>query len=115
MAKCHPIRSASPDRKLKSRFQVPGPYGIREPAATLPVVAPRDLDVMLVPGVAFDPRGNRLGYGGGYYDRVLAARPCLTIGIAWTFQVVDAVPMEPWDQPVDALLTESGWVKEPPG
>ena len=94
---------------------VPGPYGIREPAATLPVVAPRDLDVMLVPGVAFDPRGNRLGYGGGYYDRVLAARPCLTIGIAWTFQVVDAVPMEPWDQPVDALLTESGWVKEPPG
>ncbi len=92
---------------------VPGPFGIREPSATLPVVSPSELDVILVPGVAFDRAGNRLGYGGGYYDRVLAQPRGLAIGVAWSFQIVDALPVDPWDQPVDAILTESGWVLEP--
>ena len=90
---------------------VPGPFGILEPAPSLPVVAPADLDVLLVPGLAFDPTGNRLGHGAGYYDRVLAGPRGLTIGVAWSSQVVPEVPTDPWDQPVDALLTERGWVK----
>lgn len=85
-------------------------FGIPEPDPALPSVAPSALDVLLVPGVAFTRVGARLGQGGGYYDRVLAGPRGFTIGVAWSFQVVDAVPTDPWDQPVDALVTESGWV-----
>lgn len=92
---------------------VPGPFGIAEPAAHLPEVAPAEIDVLLVPGVAFDATGNRLGHGGGYYDRVLAGPRGLAIGVAWSGQVVEDVPHEPWDQRVEGLLTERGWVRTP--
>ncbi|MDP2306893.1 MAG: 5-formyltetrahydrofolate cyclo-ligase [Pseudomonadota bacterium] len=87
-----------------------GAYGILEPDPTLPLLDPASFDVLLVPGVAFTSAGARLGQGGGYYDRVLAGPRGLAIGVAWAFQVVDAVPIDPWDQPVDALVTEDGWV-----
>ncbi len=89
---------------------IPGAYGIPEPHPSLPRVDPARFDVLLVPGVAFTPLGARLGQGGGYYDRVLARPRGLAVGVAWSFQVVDTVPTDPWDQPVDALLTEEGWV-----
>lgn len=89
---------------------VVGAYGIPEPAPTLPVVDVATLDVLLVPGVAFTAAGARLGQGGGYYDRVLGARRGLAVGVGWSFQVVASVPTDPWDQPVDALVTEAGWV-----
>ena len=68
----------------------------------------RDLDLVVVPGVAFDPSGHRLGLGKGFYDRALAQRgPALrTVGLAFALQVVDAVPAETHDIPVDWLCTE---------
>jgi 5-formyltetrahydrofolate cyclo-ligase len=71
-----------------------------------------DPDVLIVPLLAFDRRGFRLGYGGGFYDRTLAAlrahRPRLAIGFGFAAQEVAAVPVEPTDQRLDAILTERG-------
>lgn len=71
------------------------------------IIAPRDIDVMLVPGIAFDEHGNRLGQGGGYYDRYLPhMRPdALTIGIAFDEQIVDEVPHRPHDRSVGYVVT----------
>lgn len=89
---------------------VAGAFGIPEPDRALPLLDPATFDVLLVPGVAFTAGGARLGQGGGYYDRVLAGPHGLAVGVAWAFQVVDAVPVDPWDRPVAALVTEVGWV-----
>jgi 5-formyltetrahydrofolate cyclo-ligase len=63
----------------------------------------------LIPGVCFDRRGYRLGFGGGYYDRLLATdgmkRP-LILGIGYAFQLVESLPVQPWDMPVDIVCTE---------
>lgn len=87
-----------------------GNYGIREPAPELAVdVAVGDVDVALVPGLAWDRAGNRLGRGAGYYDRMFA-RPDwrgFRCGIFFAFQEADAVPAEPWDLPLDAVVTEA--------
>lgn len=68
--------------------------------------------VLIVPLLAFDARGYRLGYGGGFYDRTLeglrARRPTLAVGFAFAAQEVDAVPIEATDQPLDAIVTETG-------
>ena len=79
------------------------------PGAPLPIAA-EDLDAVLVPGLAFDLAGHRLGRGGGHYDRFLIRlRPdCLRIGVCFEGQVVPAVPTDPWDQALDALATEAG-------
>ncbi len=93
----------------------PGAYGIPEPSRSPSEIPPGSFDLLLVPGLAFDRAGRRLGQGGGFYDQVLAAREPglgrgLAIGIAWEWQLVDAVPVDPWDQPVDRLLTDTGWI-----
>ena len=77
---------------------VKGPHGILEPPAG-PVVRPEDVRAWLVPGLAFAKNGGRLGYGGGWYDRLLSKVPkCVPkIGIAYAFQLVDALPSEPHD------------------
>ena len=84
-----------------------GPFGARVPASARPMVP----HVLIVPLVAFDRAGNRLGYGGGFYDRTLAAlraqRPTLAVGFAWAAQEADALPLEPTDQPLDAVVTET--------
>ena len=87
----------------------PGYRGIPEPAAELPRVAIEDVDWVLVPGVAFDIHGRRLGYGGGYYDRLLALlRPgVLRVAGAFDLQVVAQVPAAPHDLIVDVIVTES--------
>ncbi|WMW64640.1 5-formyltetrahydrofolate cyclo-ligase [Nitratidesulfovibrio liaohensis] len=95
----------------------PGRYGIAEPDPTrcpaidmdaAPAFAP---GLAVIPGVAFDRQGNRLGHGAGYYDRFLAhpamARTAL-VGLAYAFQIVPALPVAPWDRPVHALCTEEG-------
>lgn len=71
------------------------------------VIRPEEIDVMLVPGVAFDEHGNRLGQGGGYYDRYLThLRPdALTIGIAFDEQIVEEVPHHPHDRSVGYVVT----------
>ena len=75
-----------------------GPMGILEPAEA-EIVSPEDVEVWLVPGLAFTRNGKRLGYGGGWYDRLLADAPktAWKIGIAHAFQVVDDLPSEPHD------------------
>lgn len=86
-------------------------YGIPEPVTvrwrTVPAA---QLQVILMPLVAFDGRGHRLGMGGGYYDRALAGRRRrpLLIGIAFSFQQVPMVPAQPWDVPLDMVITERG-------
>jgi len=72
-------------------------------------------EVVIVPLVAFDASGYRLGYGGGFYDRTLellrANGPVLAVGFAYAAQELPAVPVEPTDQPLDAILTERGLTK----
>jgi 5-formyltetrahydrofolate cyclo-ligase len=71
---------------------------------------PTAVDVVIVPGVAFAPDGARLGQGGGWYDRFLVSvRPgCVSIGVGFDAQVVDVLPTEPHDMPLDSIVTESG-------
>ncbi len=88
-------------------------FGLAEPAAGAHYVDTRSLSLLLMPLVAFDKQGNRLGMGGGFYDRHLARlpgplRPTL-IGVGHDFQEVDRLPVESWDIPLDGLLTPSRW------
>ena len=83
-------------------------FGAMEPAGGR-VLDPSELDLIVVPGVAFDRSGNRLGYGAGYYDRFLprtrAGVPAVAIG--FTLQMVPEIPTGPTDRPVDAIVTEA--------
>ncbi len=83
-------------------------HAIAEPRADAPRVTP---DIVLVPLLAFDLTGHRLGYGGGYYDRTLAALSARAIGIAYAGQEVETLPHEPHDQALEAVLTENGLTK----
>ncbi|MEW6547138.1 MAG: 5-formyltetrahydrofolate cyclo-ligase [Bacillota bacterium] len=89
---------------------VPGYQGILEPdPGRCPPVDAALVDLVLVPGVVFDRRGFRLGYGGGYYDRLLGYLPrAVRVGLAFSLQVVDQLPVLPHDLPVDILVTEGG-------
>ncbi len=85
----------------------PGPYGISEPRLEHQrKVDPKGVDLWVVPGVGFDEIGNRLGLGGGYYDRLLSAAKGKKVGLAFEFQVVDRLPIEETDHPVDLIMTE---------
>ncbi|MDE6404002.1 MAG: 5-formyltetrahydrofolate cyclo-ligase [Muribaculaceae bacterium] len=66
------------------------------------------LDLIIVPAVAYDSKGNRVGRGKGYYDRLLARARAVTIGVAYDFQLFDTVEVEPHDRPVDIVITPSG-------
>ena len=83
----------------------PGAFGVHEPAADWPAVMPHFL---LVPLLAFDARGYRLGYGGGFYDRTIAAFRIPAIGIAYAGQELESLPHEAHDMKLDAVLTERG-------
>lgn len=89
-------------------------WGIMEPAPDAGIAEP---NILLVPLLAFDARGMRLGYGGGYYDRTLqklrAAKPVLAIGLAYDEQEIDAVPCGPHDEKLDWVLTPSGPRRSP--
>lgn len=98
-------------RAAAEPMTVIGTYGIREPDPDVsPPVEPGEVDLVCLPGLAFDNHGNRLGYGAGYYDRFLAAYPPgrrpATAGLAFAGQVVDLVPAGPWDVPVDWVVSE---------
>jgi 5-formyltetrahydrofolate cyclo-ligase len=84
-----------------------GYCGIAEPAADAPEVAAEELDLVLVPGTAFDAACARLGMGGGFYDRLLAgaASQALAVGLAFDEQIVDAVPVEAHDVALDVVVT----------
>ncbi|MCQ2418460.1 MAG: 5-formyltetrahydrofolate cyclo-ligase [Clostridia bacterium] len=86
---------------------IPGYHGIPEPPETAPPADALDA-LVLAPGLAFTPDGQRLGYGGGFYDRFFAKEPNhYVIGLCYDFQLVAALPTEPHDRPVDAVLTDA--------
>lgn len=84
-----------------------GYRGVREPSG--PAIDPAVVDVAVVPGLAFDPRGGRLGSGGGHYDRLLVRLPqvVVRIGVGFNCQVVPLVPREIHDEPVQLVVTET--------
>jgi 5-formyltetrahydrofolate cyclo-ligase len=89
-----------------------GPLGLPQPSRKRPLRTARQMDLVLVPLLGFDARGRRLGNGGGWYDRALAAarqgrRPWL-VGYAFAAQETGSVPAEPWDVRLDAVITERG-------
>lgn len=84
-----------------------GPYGIKQPQtadAPLPV---DENTVILTPGVVFDEKGGRIGYGKGYFDKFISKHTLTTIGIAYDFQVLPSVPTESHDRPMNAIVTPS--------
>jgi 5-formyltetrahydrofolate cyclo-ligase len=89
---------------------IEGSYGILEPKPEfLRPTAPYSVDLCLLPGLAFDRNGSRLGYGGGYFDRFLPSlRPdCPKIALAYDFQILNFIPKTKYDLPVDIIITES--------
>ena len=86
----------------------PGPMGIREPAEPR-IVSPECVDTWIVPGLAFTKDGKRLGYGGGWYDRLMAkARDnAVRLAVAYTFQIVDDIPDEPHDVRLTGVIDDA--------
>ncbi len=88
----------------------PGRFGVLEPPASFAATPLEPGTLVFVPGVAFDVQGHRLGMGKGYYDRSFAAPTRVRlIGLAFEFQMVEAVPCGPNDRGMDAVVTERGW------
>jgi 5-formyltetrahydrofolate cyclo-ligase len=85
-------------------------YAFLQPAADALDAAP---DIILVPLVGFDRNMNRLGQGAGHYDRIFMLFPsALRVGLAWSCQECSSIPIDPWDVPLDAVLTEKEWIKD---
>ncbi len=102
------FREHRPDGALDT-----GPVGLRQPHESAPAVELEDLEVILLPAVAVDRTGTRLGRGAGYYDRALATvavRPSpLLVAVVHELQVVDHLERRSWDVPVDAVVTDRRW------
>lgn len=88
-----------------------GRYDVLEPHKHLPKINPMDIDLLLIPGVVFSEEGHRIGYGKGFYDRLLKKACCHKIGIAYEFQIVKNIPGEPHDVPMDMIMTEQRTLK----
>ena len=85
------------------------PYGLLEPSTTCPIFPTSQLQLVLVPGIAFDAKGYRLGYGKGFYDRFLAKCPdAVRVGLAYQLQIVADTYPQTWDVPVQHIFTENG-------
>ncbi len=105
--KCEPnakhliFRTLSSFDQLESVF-----FGLKEPIPSLtPLIQPDAIDLLIVPGLCFDQRGFRIGFGGGYYDRFLVGFNGLKVGLAYDFQVLETLSEESHDIPVDWVLT----------
>ncbi len=85
----------------------PGVFGLMEPKTSCPLVDTKGVDVFLIPGLAFDRNGNRLGWGKGYYDRALSSTKAIKIGLAYACQIVSGVPVTQEDRSMDCIVTES--------
>ena len=89
-----------------------GAYGIREPSPDWPMVDLSEVDLILVPAIACDHSGGRLGYGGGFYDRFLSRselQNVATIGIIFAFAYCDHLPLQAWDQTLSFICTDLNW------
>ncbi len=92
---------------------VPGRYGVPEPRPDQPVLPWEQIDCIVVPGIAFDRQGGRLGRGAGHYDRILGTLSAFRCGVAFTCQIVEAVPVEDHDAQMDAVVTATEWIACP--
>jgi len=88
----------------------PGSFGVPEPEI-ISKVEPSEIDLVIVPGLAFDSSGGRIGYGKGFYDRFLKNINAKKIALAYNFQVIESVPSDPHDVKVDKIITEQGIVE----
>lgn len=84
---------------------IPGAYGILEPTECCPIE--ENMDLVLVPGLAFDRRGGRIGYGGGYYDRFLSGKKAVRVGICAEFALFECIPQTQGDRRMDCVVTPS--------
>jgi 5-formyltetrahydrofolate cyclo-ligase len=101
------LHRVEPDTAL-----VPGPFGLLEPPEVSPIVAPEEIDVAIVPGVAFDSACRRIGHGSGFYDRLNSLMGgAVTVGLAFDEQVLAEIPCEVHDVCVDILVTPSRTVR----
>ena len=93
----------------------PGAYGIPAPPEDAPLCPPEEIDFAAVPCLSCTRTGIRLGRGGGYYDRFLAGRSLFTAALCRETMLSDSLPAEPWDVPVDAVVTENAVILRPGG
>jgi 5-formyltetrahydrofolate cyclo-ligase len=93
-------------KSLETSFDI-NTFGIREPSGAS-VVSPTKIDAIVTPGLAFDSSGGRIGFGGGYYDRLFMELPgnSLRLGVAYGFQIVDSLHQDVWDKKVQKVFTE---------
>ena len=93
-------------------------FGILEPSIKEPHIDPNELDLIVVPGVAFDKQGGRVGYGAGFYDRYFNKisedniKKIIKIALAYNFQVIEKVPMDKQDVPVNYIITEKEFIEK---
>lgn len=83
-----------------------GNYAIYEPLPSAPIIEPLTIDFAIVPGIAFDKKGHRIGYGKGYYDGLMSQLTCPKFAIAYELQIVDNIPAQKHDISVDGIITE---------
>ena len=109
------VATRTPDRGELSVHELGGPlevhrFGFLQPHSSAPMVAPDEIDIALLPGLAFDLYGNRLGRGAGYFDRLLGftREDAMRVGVVPADLVVDRLPVDPHDVPVEYLATEEG-------
>lgn len=88
-----------------------GAYNILEPNTTSGKVSPQDLDLIVVPGMAFDTSKNRLGRGKGYYDRLLSSCQAIKIGVCYDFQFLEFIPCDKHDVKMDIIITPSKLIR----
>ena len=87
----------------------PGALGVLEPSPEKRIrITPESINLVIIPGVAFDLQGGRIGYGKGYYDRFLEQTKAFRLALAFDFQIIDKVPTEKHDVPMNGILSESG-------
>lgn len=82
----------------------PGAFGVDEPSVDAPVVAPSEVEVAVVPGLAWTAEGHRMGQGGGFYDRLLPEVEGVTFGVGFDVQLLDSLPLDPHDVPVERVF-----------
>lgn len=90
----------------ESQLERSGSFGIWEPQADEALeVSPRELDLIVIPALAYDARGYRLGRGKGYYDRYLKDCPARRLGVTYALEAIESLPVDPWDLPVEEVIS----------
>ena len=108
LPRCLPGKQMEARLVQRESILIPHRWGMLEPGTDCALVTPEEIDLVLVPGLAFDHSGGRLGQGGGFYDRWLAGFSGVTAGLCRDLVLLDRVPREAHDRSVDLVVTETG-------